>query len=259
MDNETDGDIRVSEDSDEVNDAFITILCFASLHGIGLLLFIVNSVFLKCSRGHGSARIGKRMIDLEIRRCCKIRGAVACNILIVYHIALIVAEITAAVLSWLPQIQNDYMKIVFWVFVRINYGILIFCCLPCSMACGSNETHSHIGPLLGRNALELFHFVVFWVCAIFMITCLLTNCDYLPIDLKSFGCGVAVISLIIAYIGMLAGSFCNKYSFTVYNKVTSKQKAMEILKRKLQEAPSIEWHISFGHSVRNEQGDHSKY
>ena len=57
MDNETDGYSRIPEDSEEVNYAFIIILCFASLHGVGLLFVIVNSVFLKCSRGHGSARI----------------------------------------------------------------------------------------------------------------------------------------------------------------------------------------------------------
>ena len=256
MDNETQRYIRASEDSD----AFvITILCFASLHGLGLLFVIVNIIFLICTRGHGSARIGKRMIDLEIRRCCKIRGAVACNILIVYHIVLIAVELFIAVLLSFPQTQNEYMKIVLWLFAGVNYGILIFCCLPVSMVHDSYETYNHIGPVHGCNALELFHFVVFWVCAIFMITCRLTNCDCLPIALETLGLGVAVIPLIIAYLGMVAGSSCNKYSFTVYSKVTSKHKAVEILKRKLQEAPSIEWHIRCGHRVRNEQSDHSKY
>ena len=206
-------------------------LCL-SLHGLGLLFVIVNIVFLKCSRGHGSVRIGKRMVDLEIRRCCKIRSAVACNVLIVYHIVLIAAEMTAAFVLSLPQIPKNHLKSVMWILVTINYGVLLFWCLPCSMVIGSNKTHSHIGPVFGRNALELFHFLVFWVCAIFMISCALSNCNYLPFDLMSLDLRVIFIPLIIAYIGMVVGSFCNKYSFTVYKQVTSKHEAVELPKKK---------------------------
>ena len=157
--------------------AVSVVICFASLYGIGLLFVIVNSVYLKCSRGHGSIRIGKRMVDLEIRRCCKIRSAVACNMLIIYHILLISVEIIAAVVLSLSQ--NPTLNNVMWILAALNYGVLLLWYLPCSMVIGSNKTHSHIGLVFGCNALELFHFLVFWVCAIFGITCLLTNCNHL--------------------------------------------------------------------------------
>ena len=239
-------------------DTFVAILCFTSLRGIGLFLVIVNGVFLKCSRGRGSVRIGKRMADLDIRRCCKIRSTVACDVLTVYHIVLITAELITAVVSPLLQIPNNLLKNAMWMMAAINYGILLVWSFTCSIVCDSNEANSPIGPVPGRNALELFHFLVFWICAIFMITCVPTNCTYIPFDLKFLGSEAAVFPLIIAYLGMVVGSFCNKYSFAVYSEVTSKHEAVELLKRKLQEAPSIEWQISCGHRVPNGENDASK-
>ena len=86
-----------------------------------------------------------------------------------------------------------------------------------------------------------------------------THIPHLPFDLKSLGLGNEIYPLVIAYVGMVVGSFCNKYSFTVYKKVTSKHEAVELLKRKLQEAPFIEWQISCGHPVPNGENDASKY
>ena len=223
---------------------------FIVLHWIGFLLVLLNACYLMCTRGYGSVRIGRNMKDLEIRRCCKMRKAVACNILIMYQIVLVACEIVMAIVFHSLQFSNDSTQPAFWFWLLVagNYTMLMCCCIPGVLNFNAFKSHSHIGPLHGCNAFECLNFVIFWVSVTFVTICQLTDCTSLPFGLRILGDRAALIPAIIAYVGMLVGSFYNRKSFGVYKKVISKHEAVTILKQKLEEWPSIEWLVRCGHN-----------
>ena len=68
-------------------------LTFVSVHVIGIIFIVINCLYLRCTRGHGSVRMNEDDFDRNDRkRCCKIRGAVACNVLLITHMFLTMTE-----------------------------------------------------------------------------------------------------------------------------------------------------------------------
>ena len=129
MSNTTEGTQTIQLNNNNMQVATVVFACFGSLHLLGLVLLIANSIFLRFSRGQGSARIGERMLDLDLKRCCKMRNVVACNILIVYHIILMGMEIIVAIVSYCPLISNSTLASRLWILVALSYAFTLF--FPC--------------------------------------------------------------------------------------------------------------------------------
>ena len=78
-------------------------------------------------------------------------------------------------------------------------------------------TRGHLGPVHGCNTMEFFHFLVFWSCAILLLTCELTDCSALPEELYTLGDLGGILPLIISYAGIIGGAIWNKYTFEVFS------------------------------------------
>ena len=104
------------------------------------------------------------------KRCCKIRGAVACNVLLIAHMFLTVTEGIMALVYQSPSLYSYKLNTAYWALFGVNYGILVVAFLPCAHAIDAFNIHTHLGHIHACNAFEFVNFIVFWVSLILAVT-----------------------------------------------------------------------------------------
>ena len=231
------------------NKATLVFIAFVSLHVIGVFLIIINSLYLLCTRGYGSVRINEKMIHRRRERCCKIRNAIACNILLICHILLTVTEAIMALVYQSPSLYNYALNKAYWILFGVNYITLFFIFFPCADGFRALETHAHLGHIYACNVFEFVNFVVFWASIFLALTSKMFNYHiqlYLPSGVGYMGARHAIPALLLSYFSMLMGAGCYYTNSKVHNEIISKQEAVNIINKKLNEAPSIEWTMSRG-------------
>ena len=132
------------------------------LHLIGIIVVLINAYYLRRTRGHGSARKKLNASVSKSKRLCKIRNIVACNLLIIYNIALTGLEVAMAVIYQSPQMYNESYTAAYWMLIGINYGLLLLLCLPWAILLGALKSHTHVGHIQACNAFEFFNFIIHW-------------------------------------------------------------------------------------------------
>ena len=142
-------------------------LIFVSVRVIGIIFIVINSLYLRCTRGHGSVRMNEGDFDRSDRkRCCKIRGAVACNVLLIGHMFLTVTEGIMALVYQSPSLHSYKLNTAYWAMFGVNYGILVVAFLPCD----AFNIYAHLGHINACNAFEFVNFIVFSVSFILAVT-----------------------------------------------------------------------------------------
>ncbi len=237
----------------------IAIVSFVSAHLVGVLLLVVNGYYLTRTRGYGSARISRKLVDTLVhqlddpntKRSCKIRSGLAWNLFILYHCVLLFMEILLAVTCPLHHFCDDLMQKSLWILVGINYAVVVISLVKIARAYGAYRTNGRIGGHMHAcTSFELLNFVIFWASFFLMTTCGVINCKNLPSDLGKFVSGFIAIPFVTSYIvlGVIAGS--HAWRFGAYGRTISKQDAVELLKQEIEEPPTVEYTVSCGHEER---------
>ena len=145
-------------------------VAFVVLHTIGIVVFIINALYLLCTRGYGSvktsehllSKYGERLNNTGLKRRCQLRNGFAINCLIVYHTLLTVVGVIFTLMCEFQDIfESQYLKIM-WNYGVISYCILLVLVVPYSCVCNASKTRAHIGPIHACVALDFLHFAIFW-------------------------------------------------------------------------------------------------
>lgn len=252
---------------DETSVLIISVLVV--VHVLGLILLLINSCYLVCTRGYGSTRISqskfrKRNRDLdkpETKRCCKLRSAKACNILVLYHILLIIIEVGFAIVCYIePSLNHEFndfedMRFALLIAAVCNFGFIIIFILPYSYSVGALRAHAQICHLNACSSFEVLNFILFWASLLLLIGCSAADCSE-PSLLDLMGSGLAAVPLILSYIILLIGAKMYKKRLNKVQNPISSQEAVTTIGRKIQEPPYLKWTISCGHQEGS--GDSSK-
>ena len=204
---------------------------------LAALLFVgLNAGYLRCTRGLGSVRI--KSVTSFPERCCKARSGCVCNVMILIHVALLIAEMMTAVI--LTCLSHD-LRYWFWLLVFFDYFLLLLCIVcPQSRFC-TRQSHDHVGCLHALSAFEFVNLIIFWVMMPLMAV-------HLPFFVFGHAFLFGWTSIAISYIVLLYGAWRNYKRFRLYRVLISKSEATEKMKKILEEKPSIEWHIKWNRS-----------
>ena len=202
---------------------------------IGIVLLLINTCYLKWTRGYTSVRWEPDQCHLGVKRHCKIRNAVACNLLIIYHIILVIVELILGI----SQLMGQFSLVYFGLAI-VGYIIICTLCLPISYITGGCRRNSNVGPVNACIVWECFNSIIFLGQCLFMISCCMWDCSA-DVEL-TYSSGFITTGII--YMMLLIGAWSNYSSFQVYTKIISKEEVVIIVKRKLSEAPYIQWVIN---------------
>ena len=102
-----------------MNAAMIFLTGMIFIHIVGILLLLLNSLFVVCTRDK----------ENEEKRCCKIGNDLACNLLFLYHSILVILELCLALLNqitdcWKDISPNQNLADIFIISAGVNY---LFC------------------------------------------------------------------------------------------------------------------------------------
>lgn len=253
----------------EMNNKSIAVLgCVVAAHVLGIVLVLVNGVYLLCTRGYGSARIrensrafdSRTMLDNpRTRRFCTVRNSKACNVLVFYHVLLFGADVISLLVCNFQSIICDWRLLAFIILLAVvNYFVILLIIVPFSWGCGANKSHAHCGCFHNCFAFEVMHFLLFWGVLSSMITagiCNTQGCkDYGVFYIYIFP-GFLTLGLIYLYMAMWAGSaLYYKRHIRVYKDIISKEEAAEFIRQALQETPALELEMSCNHWIENSDG-----
>ena len=225
------------------------------VHLAGIMLFVANVLYLKTTRGHGSARISVKMFnklkdldDFRSKRCCKTRNVLALNILILYHAVLCGLEVILAVICQNKQSWNDrfnmYRGLVFTFWVSANlafiiYLLLIILIMPPRELVDAMKTHAHIGHIHACDIFEFLISVTFWAALLHLLVCACMDCSVVT-PLNTLPTKFGVLPPICAYLLLFISAVINKKRNKLQSiEIISKQETVRIIMEKLQQPPSI--------------------
>ena len=262
MENLTDStDHQITHSFPFVRKGMYLFLIFVSVHVIGIIFIVINSLYLRCTRGSGSVRMNEGDFDRSDRkRCCKLRGAVACNVVLIAHMFLTMTEGIMALLYQSPSLYSYKLNTAYWALFGINYGILVLAFLPCAYEVDAFNIYAHLGHIHACNAFEFFNFIIFWASLILAVTSKVFGYEiqiFLPRGFGYMGPGHAILALLLSYFSMFIGAGCYFTQFKIDKEIISKEEAVQLISQKIREAPSIQWIMSLGEARARSESFHS--
>ena len=221
----------------------VVISVFVIAHFMGAILFLVNALYVFCTRGFGSSRISEGLLanigTSRKQRCCLIRNSFACNVFILYHIGLLAMEAVGGMACEVNQSCEAEVKLVMWLLVGVTYVIIFLCFFSCYIACDACESHEHIGPISNVVAFELLHAMIFWFSIILLIGGGLQSIRSVELYVGLFIIGITYIYG-MTWMGSL---LYYKRHILAHKEIFSKQEAIGILNQQLLEPRVIEIQI----------------
>ena len=196
----------------------------------GVVLVLFNCYYLKCTRGQSSTRWKTDQCTLCRKRPCKVRSAVACNILIIYQLVLVLIELICATLHH-PYYSTEYF-VTLWTLFLFHYIIISVLCLPVAYIVGACRSYSQIGPIHAGTVFEFFNHVLLYA--------LIIGLSYSKMDYR-YSTYFGITGVTVTYVMLIYLAYINYSSFKVFTKIISKEEAVNVINRKVNEVPYIKW------------------
>ena len=208
-------------------------LCLLGFHVIGVTLLIINACYLKCTKGITSVRWEPNQCSFGLKRWCKMRNTVACNILIIFQLGLVFFEVLLIRYIMYQDVFYQFYLIV----VACNVFIIITVYLPVAALTGSFKSSAYTGPFNAWDVYEFFNLIV--LCFLISLQITAIQQDWSEQSKVMFVIAPAVLT----YIVMVAGAVIGYSRFKVYSKLITKDEALDIINNSLEEPPYIQWSI----------------
>ena len=189
---------------------------------LGVVLCFIN-VFHKLGWRIGLGRLDTGWPPHE-KKCYRISPEQAYNLLIMYHLLLLCLDVVLAA-------GTTYTR-TFCITWAFNYVFIIFLI---------RKFYVHIpGKIKGPTLFTIWNFFIFWSVLITNITCGSNNCNNLPMVAQFFIEGyIKYTFLPVGYCYMFADACINTCKDLHFTKIKSRGKAVNLLKRRIQETPKI--------------------
>ena len=228
------------DDQDPWDKQTIILMTFVSLRIAGILLVIFNAIYLDCTRGRGSVRVDSTNSFPE--RCCKLRSRTLCNLMVLFNVVLLAAELIAALVFSIPSVSHKVFFNPFWLYIFVDYILLSCLFVPVARCIGTWGSHSHIGCTHALSLFECVNFVIFWTVVLLMMSSYGDHHFVIqPFEILASPYGF--VPLVISYIVLLYGAHQNYPSFRIFKTMITKTEAVTKMRKALEDRPSVTWHI----------------
>ena len=191
---------------------------------IGIVLYFTNLIHFGWRARSGGFDSG---FTSERKKCHQNSHMQAYNLLVLYHLVLLCINLALAVgieYSW-----------TFCLTATINYAFIIII-----LTAGYYLDVSVSQKIKAPTIFAHCNFLIFWAVAIANLTCVLKNCDKLPVVAEIYVTGYTKYFILAAgYIYMLIDAWINKHHKFTFNKIKSKEKAVSLIRKKISEIPRI--------------------
>ena len=229
---------------------FLTGIIF--IHIFSILLLLLNSLFVVCTRDKENGE----------KRCCKIGNDLACNLLFLYHSVLVVLELCLALLCqitdfWKDIFPNQNLVDIFMISAGVNYLFVLLYLAPRIVSVDTLEGNGCASKINATKPFAFISFFFFWLLLTLILICT-TDCSFTS-GFGTLAKGYGAIPLVISYVLMLLEArFTNMFILkldTVANAtLVSRDDAVKMLQKKLEEQPYIEGTVISSHQIYKEYG-----
>ena len=217
------------------------------IHILGILLLLLNSLFVVCTRDK----------ENEEKRCCKIGNDFACNLLFLYHSILVILEFCLALLSqitdfWKVISRNQNFTDIFIISAGVNYLFVLLYLAPRIVSVDTLEGNGCASKINAAKPFAFLSFFLFWYLLVSIVLCAMDCC--LTSSFRTLAKGYGTIPLAICYVLMLLeAGFTNRFILKLVAvasaTIISRETAVRIIQKKLEEQPYIEGTVICSHKL----------
>ena len=223
------------------------------IHIVGILLLLLNSLFVVCTRDK----------ENEEKRCCKIGSDLACSLLFLYHSILVILELCLALLNqitdyWRDISPNQNLTDIFMISAGVNYLFVLLYLTPRIVSVDTLEGNGCANKINATKPFAFISFFLFWYFLVLIILCTMDCC--FTSSFRTLAKGYGIIPLAICYVSMLleagfTNMFILKQLVAVKSAtIISRETALKMIQKKLEEQPYIEGTVICSHKLCTHYG-----